>query len=131
MLQDGSGSKRYDDGSCKNEKQCALCSFKFYPKARLRGICSNNFIDSFYTMEFDDDTNMPYFKGESGTYITYEEENMRWLLKNDPDTGIIGTAPAKLDSLGTGANLWNFNKDICYRNSLEPFNAILTTCKVV
>ena len=82
-------------------------------------------------MEFDDDTNMPYFKGESGTYVTFDEENMRWLLKNDPDTGIIGTAPAKLDSLGTGANLWRFNKDICYRNSLEPFNAILTTCKVV
>ena len=82
-------------------------------------------------MEFDDDTNMPYFKGESGTYITYDEENLRWLLKNNPDTGIIGTAPAKLDSLGTGANLWRFNKDICYRNSLEPFNALLTTCKVV
>ena len=81
-------------------------------------------------MEFDDDTNMPYFKGESGTYVTFDEENMRWLLKNDPDTGIIGTAPAKLDSLGTGANLWSFNKDLCYRNSLEPLNALMTTCKV-
>ena len=81
-------------------------------------------------MDFDETTNMPYFKGESGSYIKYDEENQLWLLKNEPDTGIVGSAPAKLDSLGTGVNLWSFNKDICYRNSLEPFNALMTTCKV-
>merc|ERR1711892_1249493 len=31
--------------------------------------------------------------------------------------------------MGTGAQTWQFNKDICNQNSLDPFNAVMTVCK--
>ena len=127
-LQDGSGSTRYDDGGCETEKQCPLCSFKFYPRARLRGICLNTLVDTFYTVEFDDTTNMPFYQGESGSQIYYDETNLIWVLKNEPDNGIIGNASASLDSMGTGSITWNFNKDVCGKRT---HSALMTSCKVI
>ena len=79
-FQDGAGSTRYDDGGCETERQCVLCKFLQNPKARLRGICSNTLIDTYYTVEFDDDTNMPFYKGETGSQIYYDETNLMWVL---------------------------------------------------
>lgn len=71
FMQDGG----YDDGGCETELQCSLCNFQQYPRATLRGICKNDWTDIFYTIVFDEVTNMPYFKGFSGTTIKYDEDN--------------------------------------------------------
>ena len=35
------------------------------PRSTLRGLCSNDYIDVFYTMLLDEETNMPYIRGFS------------------------------------------------------------------
>ena len=70
---------------------------------------------------------MPFFQGETGTQIYYDETNLMWVLKNEPDNGVIGNASASLDSMGTGAITWNFNRDICEKRT---HSALMTSCKV-
>ena len=52
----------YDDGGCSTESQCFMCSFKKYPKATFRGMCKNDMADWYYTLIFDEESNLPYFK---------------------------------------------------------------------
>ena len=121
----------YDDGSCLGESQCSLCNFKFYPRTTLRGICQNQWTDVFYTVIVDDVTNMPYFRGNTGTIIQYDEDNQEWVMKiKDSENGVNGTAAASILPMGTGAQMWQINKDICNRNNLDPFNALMTVCTV-
>ena len=56
-----------------------MCKFWFYPRATLRGICRNQWTDIFYTVIFDKATNMPYFSGDRGTNIHYDENNQEGL----------------------------------------------------
>ena len=122
----------YDDGSCHGESQCSLCNFKFYPRTTLRGICQNQWTDVFYTVIFDEATNMPYFRGDTGTTIHYDEDDQEWVMKNnDPENDVNGTASASILPMGTGAQIWQINKDICNRHNLDPFNALMTVCKVI
>lgn len=79
---------------------------------------------------FDERTNLPYFKGFTGSIIKYDEDNLQWLMINDPDNGVNGSAAASIQSMGTGAQMWHFDKDICNRNTLDPFNALMTVCTV-
>ena len=160
-MQDGG----YDDGGCETELQCSLCNFQQYPRATLRGICKNDWTDIFYTIVFDEVTNMPYFKGFSGTIIKYDEDNQgrlkkigkhfesttdpslkekipltflsffffetfpqQWLMSHS--SGVNGSAVASIQPMGTGALMWTINKDICNRNTLQPFDALMTVCTV-
>lgn len=66
--QDGSGSKTYDDGGCDTESQCYVCSFNAYPKATLRGLCENEVTDVFYTIMWDEEKNLPYYR-YSGLFV--------------------------------------------------------------
>ena len=59
---DGGGSGRYDDGGCEKERQCTLCNYNLHPRAKLRGLCFNPVVDVYYTLLFDDVTNMPYYQ---------------------------------------------------------------------
>ena len=107
-----------------------MCKFQQHPKARLRGICENKWIDIFYNVEFDETTSIPYFNGETGSKIQYDETNLMWLLTNTPDNGVVGNASASLNSMGTGNLTWQFNRDICDKDSLIPFKALMTVCSV-
>merc|ERR1712227_952398 len=69
---------------------------------------------------------MPFYKGETGSQIYYDETNLMWVLKNEPDNGVIGNASANLDSMGTGEITWNFNRDICEKRTHK---ALMTSCK--
>ena len=94
----------------------------------LRGICKNNYIDVFYTLMWDALNNLPFYQGFSGTTINYNEDMQAWLLVS-LDKSVNGTAAAPIKPMGTGAQLWTFNKDICNRNTLAPFDAAMTVCK--
>ena len=86
----------------------------------------------FYTVIFDVATNMPYFRGDTGTTIHYDEDDQEWvMMNNDPENGVNGTASASILPMGTGAQMWQINKDICNRNTLDPFNALMTVWKLV
>ena len=125
---DGEGHNRYDDGGCVKERQCSLCKFSLLPRAMLRGICKNNYVDVFYTFTWDDETNMPYFKGFTGSNIKYNEDLESWLLTTK-DNLVNGTSVAPIKQMGTGAQIWNFNKDICGTNTNRQFDAVMTVCK--
>ena len=107
-----------------------MCNFKQHPKSRLRGICENKWIDIFYNLEFDESTSIPYFNGETGSKIQYDETNLMWLLTNAPDNGVVGNASSSLDSMGTGNLTWQFNRDICDKDTSKPFKALMTVCSV-
>lgn len=107
-----------------------MCNFKQLPKARLRGICENKWMDIFYNIDYDESTSIPYFNGETGSKIQYDETNLMWLLTNEPDNGVVGNASSSLNSLGTGNLTWQFNKDICDSDSLKPFKALMSVCSV-
>jgi hypothetical protein len=128
IFQDGDGHNRYDDGGCVKERQCSLCNFRLLPRAMLRGLCKNDYVDVFYTIMWDEPNNLPFFKGFSGSRINYDEDSESWLLTTK-DNSVNGTCVAPIKPMGTGAMTWQFNKDICSTNSLEPFDAVMTVCK--
>ena len=128
-FQDGDGHNRYDDGGCCiKERQCSLCKFRLLPRAMLRGLCKNDYVDVFYTIMWDEPINLPFFKGFSGSRINYDEDSESWLLTTE-DNSVNGTCVAPIQPMGTGAMTWQFNKDICSTNTLEPFDAVMTVCK--
>lgn len=96
----------------------------------MRGVCKNEWTDIYYTMIFDEKTHMPYYKGFTGTNIHYDEDRKEWMMSHDPDNGIMGSAVASILPLGTGALKWSLNKDICNRNTLDAFDALMTVCTV-
>ena len=53
---------RYDDGACDKELQCSVCNFALPPRGRLRGMCKNQLIDTYYTLLWDKPTNLPYYQ---------------------------------------------------------------------
>ena len=104
-----------------------MCSFKFYPRATLRGICKNEWTDVFYSLVWDERVSMPYYRGDTGTMIRYEEDRGVWRMEAG---NVTGSAVTSLLPMGTGAVQWTIDRDICNRNSLEPFSALMTVCSV-
>ena len=72
---DGAGINRYDDGGCEKERQCSMCNFPLPPRATLRGLCKNKWVDVFYTVRWDSVTNLPFYKGFLHSIIKYNEDN--------------------------------------------------------
>lgn len=52
----------------------------------------------------------------------------QWLMSHS--SGVNGIAVASIQPMGTGALMWTINKDICNRNTLQPFDALMTVCTV-
>ena len=73
---------------------------------------------------------MPYYKGDTGTVILYDEEDKLWRLVHDPDNGLAGIGSSLLDNMGTGVQRWNINQDICGDGNTDPVLGLLTVCKV-
>ena len=126
---DGSGIQRYDDGGCEKELQCSMCNFHLPPRATLRGLCKNNLVDVFYTLRWDAANNLPYYQGFLHSIIKYNEDIEAWQLSS-VDNSVNGTSVASITNVGTGAQTWQFDKDICLTNSLEPFSALMTVCSL-
>ena len=94
----------------------------------MRGICKNDYVDVFYTLMWDEENSLPFFKGFKGSNINYDEDMESWLLTTE-DNSVNGTSVALIKQMGTGAQIWQFNKDICNTNSIEPFEAVMTIWK--
>ena len=124
-----SGIKSYDDGGCDKERQCSMCNFPLPPRATLRGLCKNNLVDVFYTVRWDEVTNLPYYHGFLHSMIKYNEEKETWVLSS-VDNSVNGSSVAAVTNVGTGAQTWQFDKDICLTNSLDPFRALMTVCSL-
>ena len=104
-----------------------MCSFRFHPRVTLRGLCENEWTDVFYSLVWDEGVSMPYYRGDTGTIIRYEEDRGLWRMVAG---NVTGTAVTSILPMGTGAVKWNLDRDICNRNSLEPFSALITVCSV-
>lgn len=104
-----------------------MCSFRFHPRMTLRGLCENEWTDVFYSLVWDEGVSMPYYRGDTGTIIRYEEDRGLWRMVAG---NVTGTAVTSILPMGTGAVKWNLDRDICNRNSLEPFSALMTVCSV-
>ena len=128
-------SDLYDDGGCETERQCSMCNFRLPPRATLRGLCKNNMVDVYYTVRWDEVTNMPYYHGFLHSIIKYHEDTETWVLSSLPspssvDNSVNGSSIAAIMNMGTGAQTWQFNKDICLTNSLDPFQTLMTVCSL-
>ena len=126
---DGAGITRYDDGGCEKERQCSMCNFHLPPRATLRGLCKNKLVDVFYTVRWDAATNLPYYHGFLQSIIKYNEDTETWQLSS-MDSSVNGSSVAAITNVGTGAQTWQFDKDICLTNSLDPFSALMTVCSL-
>ena len=73
---------------------------------------------------------MPYYKGDTGTVILYDEGNSRWRMIHDPDNGLEGLGSSSLVNMGTGVQTWSINQDICGDGVMGPVFGLLTVCKV-
>ena len=82
----------------------------YYKILLFRGVCLNDWTDVFYTVKFNKTNNMPYFVGDTGTTIEYNEDKLQWIMKTILDPELVGTANASIEFVGTGAQLWHFNK---------------------
>ena len=50
--------------------------------------------------------------GDTGTIIEYDEEKLQWIMTTVLDPELVGTANASIEFVGTGAQLWHFNKGL-------------------
>ena len=77
----------------------------------------------FYTLRWDKVTSLPYYEGFMNSVLTYDEDSETWLLASK-NKEVNGSSVAAIESMGTGAMTWQFDRDICNTNSLKPFQVI-------
>ena len=94
----------------------------------LRGLCPNSYVDVFYTLKWDEDMNLPFYKGFMNSNIKYNESIESWVLTSE-DNSVGGAAVSAINSMGTGAQTWQFDRDICNTNSFDPMEALMTVCR--
>ena len=68
----GQGAKQLDDGGSL-EKHCFMCQFTSYPRLKVRGLCKQEKMDTFYTLLYDKKEQIPYYRGYQNTIIKLEE----------------------------------------------------------
>ena len=83
----------------------------------------------FYTLMWDDDMSLPFYKGFINSNLRYNESLQSWVLTSE-DGLVTGHAVSSIISMGTGAMTWQFDQDICNTNSLEPMQAVMTVCSL-
>ena len=59
----------------------------------------------------------------------YSEDSETWLLTS-VDSSVSGSSVSSISSMGTGAQTWQFDRDICATNSLAPVAALMTVCSL-
>lgn len=59
----------------------------------------------------------------------YDEDSETWLLSSLQGS-VNGSSVASISSMGTGAQTWQFDRDICGTNSLPPMPALMTVCSL-
>ena len=97
------------------------------PRATLRGLCPNSQVDVFYTLMWDDDMSLPFYKGFINSNLRYNESLQSWVLTSE-DGLVTGHAVSSIISMGTGAMTWQFDQDIC--SNKEPIKTVLTVCNL-
>ena len=120
---DALGLAQFDDGGEK-EKHCFMCKFQSPPRFKIRGLCDGSSMDTFYTLVYDTEHNIPYFKGYDKTMIRLNESvdtkgaQKYWDIMqktSDKETILIGRtemSPSDL-SLGGGLKSWSFTQPVC------------------
>ena len=131
----GQGAKQFDDGG-SSEKHCFMCQFTSFPRLKIRGLCKQKKMDTFYTLLYDKEKQIPYYKGYQTTIIKLEENldtkggKKFWQIleaEND-NSSVIGFTEMIPDgsSLATGLKIWTFPKPICGEE--EQMLLELSTC---
>ena len=83
-------------------------------------------VDVFYTLRWDPNTHMPFFKGFHKTTISYDESSEAWTLTSEDDL-VIGRSPGPIGiAMGTELMEWTFEPPVC--QSSQPGKLILTVC---
>ena len=118
----GMGAKQFDDGG-SSEKHCFMCQFTSYPRLKMRGLCKQKMIDTFYTLLYDNKEQIPFYRGYQNTVIKLEENldtkggHKFWQIfeDNTDDAALIGFTEMIPDesSLATGLKMWTFLQPIC------------------
>ena len=118
----GQGIAQFDDGAA-TENQCFMCKFVTPPRLKIRGLCKNKKVDTFYTLLYDKTDNLPYFKGYDSTVIRLEENldtkggKKFWkVLKEEGNRStVLGSTEMlpKGSSLASGLKTWTFEEPIC------------------
>ena len=87
-------------------------------------------VDVFYTLRWDADTHMPFFKGFHKTTISYDENSEAWTLASEDDS-VIGRSLGPIGiAMGTELMDWTFESPVCQASPPGNFNLklILTVC---
>ena len=58
-------------------------------------------------------------QGFTNSKITYDEDTEVWLLSSK-DESVNGTSVTTIGSMGTGAQTWQFSRDVCDLNNNLP-----------
>ena len=89
-------------------------------------------VDVFYTLRWDADTHMPFFKGFHKTTISYDETSQAWTLTSEDDLAVIGRSPGPIGiAMGTQMMEWTFEQpSVCHLANPENSNLklLLTVC---
>ena len=89
-------------------------------------------VDVFYTLRWDVDTHMPFFKGFHKTTISYDETSQAWTLTSEDDLAVIGRSPGPIGiAMGTELMEWTFEQpSVCHLANPENSNLklLLTVC---
>ena len=99
---------KYYDTSC-SFKSCFICSWKFPPLFRLRGLCTKTQIDNQYilrpSLEFDKNI---FFYGVEPNNIIFDEARHSWLIVKDTAVDLIGDGKRPKQIVGT---FWQEDSD--------------------
>ena len=86
-------------------------------------------VDVFYTLRWDADTHMPFFKGFHKTTISYDETSQAWTLTSEDDSAVIGRSPGPIGiAMGTEMMEWTFEPPVCQSAPNSKLKLLLTVC---
>jgi hypothetical protein len=110
------------DVRCEAERQC-MCQFRAAPILRLRGLCTQSFIDSYYTIYNERGENIQY-KGLTSTELKYETKRKKWTMRVK-GFATKAFAESPMESYALGVRAWTVTNDSSNCNNGQPYLADL------
>ena len=114
----------WNDVSCGNPYAC-LCENDPLPHLKLRGLCPNSAISSYYQSR-NDLGNLAMLKlvGLQGTSIDYDKERRKWRL-TDAHSNVTGSSKAAHHTFSLGRHNWTIMGDIGCTSDGEEYTTEL------
>ena len=112
------------DQPCKEDKFMSPCVCRFHepPILSLRGLCTDSFLDTKYTLH---QGSLLGFYGLSTTKIRYDKDEGKWQASiiRKPTKAFSKVTPGH--SMLLGVQTWNISKDSLKCNGGEPYSTRL------